>query len=68
MKDMNNKKEINNKKVIKRDGRVVDFDVDKIVVAICKAMTSVGLPKEHCEEEAKRIANNVEKKCEKLQK
>lgn len=68
MKDMNNKKEINNKKVIKRDGRVVDFDVDKIVVAICKAMTSVGLPKEHCEEEAKRIANNVEKKCEKTTK
>lgn len=57
-----------NKEVIKRDGRVVEFDINKIMVAISKAMESVGVSREYYEEEARRIATNVEKKCGRITK
>jgi ribonucleoside-triphosphate reductase len=44
------------KSIIKRDGREVDFDLSKIVVAIGKAMKAVG---EYDEAEAKNIGEKV---------
>ena len=42
--------------IIKRDGRIVPFDIDKVVAAIFKGMSSVN---EGSQEEAETVANQV---------
>ena len=51
------------KKVVKRDGKVVTFDIEKITNAIKKAGAATG---EFKEERAKRLAEKVVSEFEKL--
>ena len=53
------------KKIIKRDGRVVDFNPEKITNAIFKAMISVGEPDR---ELAEKLTQQVIKKLQKILK
>ena len=48
--------------VIKRDGTIVEFDLNKIVVAIQKANTSVEPEERASEEQIYEIARSVEMK------
>ena len=60
VKKVSNKSGKNNeefvKSIIKRDGRVVPFDIEKIANAIFKGMTSIG---EGSQEESALVANKV---------
>ena len=49
------------KSIVKRDGRVVDFNISKIENAIIKAMNAVG---ERELEEAAKVAKLVEKELD----
>ena len=52
------------KKILKRDGRQVEFDSQKIEKAILKAFISVdGEITEYAQEKAKNIANYIEETC-----
>ena len=53
------------KKILKRDGRQVEFDSQKIENAILKAFIAVdGEITDYAQEKAKNIANYVEENCE----
>lgn len=49
-------------KIIKRNGNQVDFDVNKIKIAINKAFISVGM--EEDKDKIQEMANKVKQKCE----
>ena len=54
------------KKILKRDGREVDFDSQKIINAILKAFIAVdGEVSDYAKEKAKNIANFIEEKIQK---
>lgn len=54
-------------KIIKRDGRKVDFDKGKIVSAVLAAFNSVeGEISDYAKEKASNIANYIEDYCEKV--
>ncbi len=48
--------------IIKRDGRVVQFDKEKIITAILKAFGAVGTIDEYAKAKAENIANYIEDK------
>ena len=48
--------------IIKRDGRVVPFDKEKIITAILKAFGAVGTIDEYAKAKAENIANYIEDK------
>ena len=50
-------------KVVKRDGRIVNFDRNKIVNAITKAMNSVGVTDDNL---ANNIATEIEKRSSEM--
>ena len=52
-------------KVIKRNGSEVDFDVDKIIIAISKA-NNAGINREMTDEQIKEAAEYIQYKCEKM--
>ena len=50
--------------IIKRDGRIVPFDKEKIVLAILKAFGAVGAIDEYAKTKAENIANYIAEKVE----
>jgi len=48
--------------IIKRDGRIVQFDKEKIITAILKAFGAVGTIDEYAKAKAENIANYIEDK------
>ena len=52
-------------KVIKRNGSEVDFDVEKIIIAISKA-NNAGINREMTDEQIKEAAEYIQYKCEKM--
>ena len=50
--------------IIKRDGRIVPFDKEKIVLAILKAFGAVGTIDEYAKTKAENIANYIAEKVE----
>jgi ribonucleoside-triphosphate reductase len=50
--------------IIKRDGRIVPFDKEKIVSAILKAFGAVGTIDEYAKTKAENIANYIAEKVE----
>ena len=53
--------------IIKRDGRIVPFDKEKIVSAILKAFGAVGAIDEYAKTKAENIANYIAEKVEEIQ-
>ena len=51
-------------KVIKRDGRIVQFDKEKIITAILKAFGAVGTIDEYAKTKAENIASYIAEKVE----
>jgi ribonucleoside-triphosphate reductase len=55
-------------RVLKRDGREVDFNKDKIIEAISNANTEVIKSKQLSKKKIKQIADIIEEKCEEFKK
>lgn len=53
--------------IIKRDGRIVQFDKEKIITAILKAFGAVGTIDEYAKAKAENIANYIEDKVNERQ-